>query len=101
MCILLDAAGGSSEPGIANRTRAWTLQAEWLHTARLAAWESQLVTLWCNEDGIILTSSKADKHSILLKALVTCGIRTEAGQSSKTVDQSQSLQHSSELKMSD
>lgn len=72
-----------------------------LHTARLAVWEAQLVTLWCNKDGIILTSSKADKRSILLKALVTCGIRTEAGQSSETVDQSQCLQHSSELKMSD
>lgn len=65
----------------------------------LAVWVAQLVTVWCNENGIILTSSKADKHSILLKALVTCDIRTEAGQSRKTVDQSQSLQHSPELKM--
>lgn len=62
-------------------------------------WVAQLVILWYSEDGIILT--KADKHSILPKTLVTCGIRTEAGQSSKTVDQNQCLQHSPELNMSD
>lgn len=61
-------------------------------------WVAQLVILWYREDGIILT--KADKHSILLKTLVTCGIRNEAGQSSKTVDQNPSLQHSPELNMS-
>lgn len=36
---------------------------KWLQTARLAVWAAQLVALWCNEDGITLTSSKADKHS--------------------------------------
>lgn len=72
-----------------------------LHTARLAVWVAQLVTLWCDEDGVTLISSKADKHSILQKASVTCGIRTEAGQRSKAVDQNQSLQRSPELKILD
>lgn len=97
---MLDAAGSSSEQTTANRAQAW-LQSEVPSHSKTDCVVAQLVALWCDEDGVTLISSKADKHSILQKASVTCGIRTEAGQRSKAVDQSQSLQRSPELKISD